>query len=467
MNDLYAGNSGASGGFIFNGQYTGNPTVGAQGNPFADFLLGLPQEVQQGAPLHFNLRNSLFGAFVQDTYQATSNITLTLGLRYELTTARGDKDASKNVNYDLITGQPQIGKNYNTYTGITNFQPRLGVAWKVFPNTVVRAAYDISGYMEGNGVNNMAVINPPNVIMTDIKNNSGAGLNLPATTLDQGYSTFSTACTPAQFLALAPNCISGVQAHATDPNLRPAVDQQWNLVVQHQFKNNLTASLGYVGNKIDHLSDIYLYNQKQINSLGQVVPGPYMQQLLKAGVGQARYNASDGISTYNALEATVAQRNYHGLDLQFSYTWSKCLSNTLGYFGSYGDEEGAGESQTQATQNFFQNEYDPKADYGRCTTDTASNFGGYALYNLPFGQGKTFGSHVNGAVNQIIGGWQTAVDMSFHTGFGITPFAGQYAGDFNTLRILAHRFLPASPKLRSRRFGQRSDANSPDRQQHR
>ncbi len=433
MNDQYAGNSGAAGLFNFTGQYTSNPTIGAQGSPFADFLLGLPQQVQQGAPLHFNLRNSLFGAFVQDTYQATSSITLTLGLRYELTTARGDKDKSKNVNYDLITGQPQIGVNYNTYTGITNFQPRLGIAWKATPSTVVRAAYDISGYMEGNGVNNMAVVNPPNVIMTNITNNLGAGLNYPATTLDQGYSTFSTACTAAQLVAFAPNCISGVQAHATNPNLRPAVDQQWNLVVQHQFKGNLTTSLGYVGNKIDHLSDIYLYNQKQINSAGQVVPGPYMQKLIANGVGQARYNSSDGISTFNALEATVEQKSFHGLDLQFSYTFSKCLTNTLGYFGSYGDEEGTGESQTQATQNFFQNEYNPKADYGRCTTDAASNFGGYALYALPFGHGKAFGSSVNGVVNQVIGGWQVATDMSFRSGFGITPFAGQYAGDANPL----------------------------------
>jgi TonB dependent receptor len=433
MNDQYAGNSGAAGQFNFTGQYTGNPTIGAQGSPFADFLLGLPQQVQQGAPLDFNLRNSLFGAFVQDTYQATSNITLTLGLRYELTTARGDKDTTKNVNYNLITGQPEIGVNYNTYAGITNFQPRLGIAWKPFADTVVRAAYDISGYMEGNGVNNMAVVNPPNVILTDITNNTGTALNYPTTTLDQGYSTFSTACTAAQLLAFAPNCISGVQAHATDPNLRPAVDQQWNLVVQHQFKGNMTASLGYAGNKIDHLSDIYLYNQKQLNSAGQVVPGPYMQKLIANGVGQARYNGSDGISTFNALEATVAQKNFHGLDLQFSYTFSKCLTNTLGYFGSYGDEEGAGESQTQATQNFFQNEYDPKADYGRCTTDVASNFGGYVLYNLPFGRGKAIGSNVNGVVNQVIGGWQVTSDMSFHTGFGITPFAGTFATDLNPL----------------------------------
>jgi carboxypeptidase family protein/TonB-dependent receptor-like protein len=443
MNDNYPGGSGASGSFNFTGQFTGNPNVCVgttcnAGNAFADFLLGLPQEVQVGAPYLLHLRNSLFGAFVQDTYQATKNVTLSLGVRYELTTARGDKDASKNVNFDLITGTPQIGKNYNTYTGITNFQPRLGVAWKpdFAPNTVIRAAYDISSYMEGNGLSNMAVLNPPNVVTTDSK--AGALDILPASTLDQGYASFSSACTATQLMAFAANCISG-HLHATDPNLRPAVDQQWNLVVQHQFGGNMTASLGYVGNKIDHLSDIYLYNQKQINSAGQVVPGPYMQKLIASpGVGQARYNASDGISTFNALEATVAQKNFHGLDYQFSYTFSKCLTNTLGYFGSYGDEEaipadGGGESQTQATQNFFQNEYNPKADYGRCTTDVASNFGGYALYSLPFGRGKAIGSHVNGVVNQVIGGWQVATDMSFHTGFGITPFAGTFATDLNTL----------------------------------
>jgi hypothetical protein len=272
-------------------------------------------------------------------------------------------------------------------------------------------------------------VNPPNVIMTDIKNLSST--NMPATALDQGYSTFSSACTPAQLMSLAPNCISGVQVHATNPSLQPAVDQQWNLMYQRQFRGNTTVSVGYVGNKVDHLADIYLYNQKQLNSTGQVVPGPFMKQLLANGVGQARYNNSDGISRYNALQMTVNQRNFHGLDYNFSYSWSKCLTNTLGYFGSYGDEEGIGESQTQATQNFFQDEYNPKGDYGRCTTDVASYLGGYAVYNLPFGRGKAIGSSVNGVVNQIIGGWQTALNLTMHSGFGITPFAGSYMGDSN------------------------------------
>jgi hypothetical protein len=350
-----------------------------------------------------------------------------------VTTARGDKDSNNNVNFDLVTGTPEIGKNYNTYTGPATFQPRIGISWKPSWDhaSVFRGAYDISSYMEGNGLANMAVVNPPNVVNTNITNVTSTPL--PETTLDQGYSTFSSACTAAELQAFAPNCVSGKTTHATNPNLQPAVDQQWNAVFEHQFPGNMTVSIGYVGNKIDHLADIYWYNQKVLTQNHTVIPGPYMQQLVAAGVGQARYNNSDGISRYNALQTTMSQRAFHGLDYQFSYTWSKCMTNNLGYFGSYGDEEGIGESQTQATQNFFQNEYDPMGDYGRCTTDVSSYFAGYAIYSLPFGRGKAIGNNVNAVVNEVIGGWQIAGDATFHGGFGITPFAGSYMGDQNPL----------------------------------
>ena len=429
MNDVYAGNQGAAGSFTFTGQYTGNGSIG---NAFADFLLGLPYQVQQGVPFKFHLRNSLFAGFAQDNYQIKPNLTLTLGMRYELTTPRGDKNSQTNVNFDLLTGTPQIGTNYNTYTGPDNFQPRVGFAWQPswWTGTVIRGAYDISTYMEGNGVNNMAVVNPPNVELHNEQNNSGAALLYPVTTLDQGYTPFSAACTPTQLMAFASACFASGQAHATNPNLQPAVDQQWNLVFQQQLKTNFTFSIGYVGNKDDHMSDIYLYNQKILNSAREVVAGPYMQPIVKAGA-QARYNASDGISRYNALEVTLAQKKFHGLDFQASYTWSKCMANSLGYFGSYGDEEGAGESQTQATQNFFQNEYNPRGDYGRCTIDTSNNFGAYAVYSLPIGRGKAIAGNVNRAVDAVIGGWQTAVNTTLRSGFGITPFAGEYQGDQN------------------------------------
>ena len=448
MNDIYAGNQGAAGSFAFSGQYTSNGNVAGTttpiaGSAFADFLLGLPENVQQGVPFNFHLRNSLFAGFVQDNWNIAPSLTLNLGVRYELTTARGDKNPNNNVNFNLLTGTPEVGTNYNTYKGIDNFQPRIGFAWQPgwVQRMVIRGAYDISTYMEGNGVNNMAVVNPPNVELHDEQNLTGAAYLYPVTTLDQGYTPFSAACTAAELQAFASECFASGQVHATNPNLQPAVDQQFSLAVQQQFGAHTTMTIGYVGNKDDHMSDIYLYNQQQINSAGAVVPGPYMQPIVNAGA-QARYNGSDGISRYNALEATLAIKQYHGLDLQANYTWSKCMANSLGYFGSYGDEEGAGESQTVADQNFFQNEYDPKADYGRCTIDLAQYFTAYGVYDLPFGRGKLIGSNVSRPVNAVIGGWKIAADTSLHSGFGITPFAGGgYCGRESGVCLDTHRLL--------------------------
>jgi hypothetical protein len=428
MNDVYPGNAGVAGTFTFTGQFTGNSTTGTTGGePVADFLLGLPEDVQEGTPYRFHLRNSLFGAFLQDTFRATPSLTLNLGLRYELTTPRGDSTSANNVNFDKVSGTPEIGTNYNTYTGIDNLQPRIGFAWQpdFAPNTVIRGAYDISTYMEGNGVNNLADQNPPHVVNHEEVN---AGLAAPATTLDQGYASFpSAACTATGLQAYSAACLSGIQIHETNPNLQPAVDQQWNVVVQHQFKANSTASIGYVGNKIDHMSDLFLWNQLVLNASDHAVAGPFSQPLVNAGA-QTRYNDSSAISRYEALELTFAQRNFHGLDTQLSYTWSKCLSNSLGYFGQYGDEEGTGQSQTNGGYFFFQNVYNPKADYGRCITDLAQAFTGYAVYDLPFGKGRTFGPNVNAVVDEVIGGWQVAPNVTFHSGFAIDPSAPDQSG---------------------------------------
>ncbi|HEX8710929.1 MAG TPA: TonB-dependent receptor, partial [Terracidiphilus sp.] len=334
MNDTYAGNNGEAGTWNFSGQYTGNGA--ANGMAYADFLLGLPQNVGVGEPIHFHLVNSLAGGFVQDNFQMSPRLTLNLGVRYEVNTPRGDRTKNNNVNFDLVTGTPEIGTNYDTYYGIGDIQPRFGFAWQpgFAPNTVVRGAYDVSSYMEGNGISNMAVINPPNSITINQTNTSGANLLYPQYTLSDGYSPYQNACTTQDLINAGTNgtaspCLTGAVTHATDPHLRPAMNQQWNFTIQHQFRNNLTASIGYVGNKDDHMSDIFWYNQKVLTTGTQQVtdgagnlvtvpataPGPYMKNLVKAGVGQARFNASNAISRYQAMELTISQRNYHGLDL--------------------------------------------------------------------------------------------------------------------------------------------------------
>ncbi len=428
MNDLYPGNQGLAGQFTFTGQFTGNSVTGTTGgDPVADFLLGLPETVLEGTPLTINLRNSLFGGFAQDNWKITRSLTLNLGLRYELTTARGDKDSIDNVNFNLVTGTPEIGTNYNTYTGIDNFQPRIGFAWQpsFSRQTVIRGAYDISTYMEANGLGNAPIANPPYQVARDENNQ---GLAEPVTTLDQGYSGFPAAtCTAAALQAFSPNCLSSATVHLTNPNMQPAVDQQWNLAIQHQIAGNAVASLGYVGNKVDHMTDIFEYNQKLLQSNGTIAPAPYAAPLINAGA-DVRYNDSSAIQRYNALELTVADRGFHGLDLQAAWTWSKCLTNSFGYFGQYGDEEGIGQSQTNGGGFFFQNEYDPMADYGRCFTDIAQDVNGYAVYNLPFGKGQQFGSGVSPVVNQVIGGWQVAPDFTFHSGFALNLSAPDESG---------------------------------------
>lgn len=428
MNDVYSGNQGAAGSFTFSGQFTGNGVAGTSGGSgVADFLLGLPTVVQEGTPFRFHLRNSLFGGFVQDNWRLTSHLTLNLGLRYEVTTPRGDKTAANNINFDAVKGTPEIGTNYDTYYGRGDWQPRLGLAWQPgwAPNTVFHAAYGISTYMEGNGVNNLAVVNPPNVVGR-VEDNTGLGA--PATTLDQGYASFpAAACTAAGLQAFSAACLAGgVTLHETNPHLKPAVDQQWNANVQHQFGRSTTVSVGYVGNKIDHMTDLWLWNQQQLIN-GVLTPGPDSQPLVEAGAN-VRYNDSSAIQRYEALDLSVIERAYHGLDLQANYTWSKCLSNSLGYFGQYGDEEGIGQSQTNGGYFFFQNAYDPMADYGRCISDVAGAFNGYLIYSLPFGRGRQFAGNSNGILNQIIGGWSLAADFNIHSGFAIDPAVPDQSG---------------------------------------
>ena len=459
-NILYVGNSGLAGQITFNGSFTGNPGVVVQGangtttpSGFAeaDFLLGLPQNVAVGTGTGHSLRNNLYSGFAQDDWHALPNLTLNLGLRYEVINPRADAH-DEAVNYGLFTGDVQIaGMNgnssalYNQYNGPTNFQPRIGFSWQ--PNgdkaMVVRGAYGISNFSETTGTGNLLFQNPPFAVQPNVTY-AGGTLPLPGSTLDDGFSTLSApGCTAALAIAQSPLCFANAGIHAFDPNnTRPAVSQQYNLTVQRQIGNSSTFSIGYVGQKTDHLMAISLINQKVLEADGTIAPSPYLNPTLQSLVGQARLTSSVGYSNYNALQTSFQQRLSHGLEFQANYTFAKCLGNTSGFFAQYGDSNA---SFTQAGNNhfFFQNTYNPAADYGRCDQNVTNSFNGFVTYDLPFGRGRQFGSNIPRAADLVIGGWQANTILQFHDGF---PFTAQATDNSGTTSGFARADCNGQPR---------------------
>jgi Carboxypeptidase regulatory-like domain len=384
---------------------------------------------------NFGRRGNIIGSFVQDDWRVTPDLTLNLGVRFEVHTAMYEIH-QRQVNFGLFTGDielPNQGGNgaalYNTYIGVGDIQPRVGIAWTphFIPETVVRVSYGSSEYGEGGGANQQLMQNVPF---------SGATSALSDTTFSAGFPAPSSPCTVITVACYVPPSLGGIGAtniHVWNPNWRPELSQQWNLTVQHAFSNSLTAQVGYVGQHTTHLLNLMDYSQYDLitpatyNSAGTQLtapvygPGPYLagNPTLKAAFtptsgAYAFGTDSNGIANYDALQAVLQKRMSSGLQAQVAYTYSKCLSNSGGFYGSWGT------TQTSHGNVGWQNLYDPSADYGPCFYDETHVVSAYAIYELPFGNGKKYANNANAVENEIIGGWTVNTIVGFHSGNAMT-----------------------------------------------
>jgi hypothetical protein len=286
---------------------------------------------------------------------------------------------------------------------------------------VIRAAYTLSTYLEGTGTNLRLTINPP---FSSEHSADYSNLSYPATTLDQGYTPISSAsiCTQAGVLVGSPACFNGVTLRVWDPNVQPALANQWNLTVQKQFGDSTTIQAGYVGQRSAHLMVATPYLQKQLLPNGTVANSPYLSgnPVVQNQIGQISGTASNGNQSYNALQIVVQRRLAEGLSFQANYTWSKCLSDSIGYYGAGG--------QAAPTSAYWQNLYNRRAEWGPCYYDATHIFSGYATYDLPFGRNRTYGKNLNRVADGFVGGWQVNVIASFHSGFPMTVNAVDRSG---------------------------------------
>ena len=434
INVFYPGNEGLAGQFTFNGQYTGNNASGSKGIPEADFVLGLPQQLGVGGGGGtWGQRSTIYAAFAQDDWKVNSQLTVNIGLRWELNTP-WEEVHNRQTNFQeftgqvLLSGQTNLFNNnnalYNQYNGITNFQPRVGLAWSPSHDTVIRASYSLSNFLEGTGTNLRLTRNPPWQTGHLVTYSSGSDLVLPTTTLAEGYSGFSGngTCTPAAALASSPACFSGATIFTWDPKNRPAVSNQWNISIQHQFGNSMTLQAAYVGQNNDHLMVPVNASQRYLTSNGTVLPSLYLagNPTLAADNPTDKLTITNGIQNYNALQISFQKRLSNGLEYQVNYSWSHCLTDSIGYYGGAG--EGGG------NYYYWQNTYDAHSYYGNCYYDVPQAFNGFVTDDIPFGRGRTFGKNLNRAVNALIGDWQISSIVTFHSGFPFTISANDVSG---------------------------------------
>jgi hypothetical protein len=423
---------GGAGQIGFDGTYTGNAET--------DFLLGLPSYMGYGTGFGATVgqRNNAVGAYVQDDWKLTPNLTLNLGLRWQLFTPIYEV-GNRETNFQEYTGAIQLaGVNgvssamYNQYNGIANFLPRLGVAWSPLKDTVIRAAFSRSSFQEGTGEYNRLATNAP--WNADLSGNWSGANGIPSNqvTLDQGFTGLGSVggCTLQNVTSAPEACFAGVRLHLTDPDYRPAVSNQWNFSIQRQFGNSTTLQTAYVGQHNDHLATIVDAGQGYLASPGVVLPSPYLAgnpALAHDGTGQVRLNETVGVANYDALQISFQQRFSRGLSFQANYTWSKCLTNNFGYYGRYGDSQA---SQASADIAFQQNAYNINGDYGLCDHDVTNVFNGYLTYQLPFGKNRMYGKDASPVVNAVLGGWDVNAVFTVHGGFPISML--DWGGDPNT-----------------------------------
>ncbi len=241
----------ASGVFNFNGQYTRNSSTLANGNPFADFLLGDSSSESLSNFAYLQFRTPWTHFYVQDDWKVSRRLTFNIGLRYEISLPAVEKN-NKIANFDLDTtpASPQLvlaGSQGSSWadralqgTDYHQFAPRFGFAYSLPDNkTVLRGGYGIfySNILTEGGMQSME-INPPNHLRVNLSTNP----NVPSLLLSEGFAANTLSTSNA----------TNVELVSYDRNSVPPMAQEYNLDIQRQLPGGILLEVGYYGNKFDH-----------------------------------------------------------------------------------------------------------------------------------------------------------------------------------------------------------------------
>ena len=394
------------GSYTFNGRFTSDG--------MADFLLGMASAYAWSSRIQVDLRTANIGFFAQDDWKVTPNLTVNLGMRYEVVLPFVDKydrigifdDYTDPNNPRLIYGGAEGKDRYNRAmfaTDTNNIMPRFGFAYKWKDKTVVRAGYGIFyTYLEPFGDGEYLIGNPPNAFGVSLASSA----TVPAVILKDGP--------PAGSLEL--EHASGLTFVAYERHADIGYGQQWNFNIQRELAKDWLLELAYSGSKGTHLLMRYEDNYSppgpgNLNAKRQYqsieLPGT---GIVTSPLGPIYGYHNNANSIYHALIAKIEKRFSNGFTLLTSYAYSKNIGDTCGNAAA-GNTAGCG----------YQDVRNMRAERSVDNQDIPHRFVASGIYDLPFGKGRRWGGNANKLVNAMFGNWAVGSIVVWAAGEPYSP----------------------------------------------
>jgi hypothetical protein len=344
-----------------------------------------------------DLRQSVFGGYIQDDYKIKPRLTLNLGLRYEMATVPTETANQLSTLIHLTDSTPHLGSPYFSNSTLRNFAPRVGFAWDPFGSgkTSVRGAY---------GIYDVLPLPYEFELLTLLSEPFTEGSSTPVSAGDFPSGGYAKA------VALG---ATGLRNAYVEQNPHRSYVEQWTLNIEHEVIRNLTVTAGYVGSHgvhlpfhADEINDI----QPTLTSAGYLWPGPGVTgtRLFPNLTGQVSTTQWSASSAYHGLNLAAIKRLSHGIQFQGSYTFSKSIDD--GSSGIAGDTFGNSVSSLPL--------FSPQLRRGLSDFDVRHVGAINAIWLVP---NPTDWSEVP---KWFASGWQVAGIYTVTTGLPFTPVIG-------------------------------------------
>ena len=316
------------------------------GGKLQRFLTNLPSSIEGSLPDHLtgrSYRQTLYGGYIQDDWHWRRNLTLNLGLRYEMATVLNEASGKITNLRNISDPVPFCGTTDLALTGVLgnpgckgvapyysnpttkNFEPRIGFSWdpRGDGKTAIRGGAAIFDVLPLPGFFYSQGWAPFLLTETFADSNKLKGtLGIPPSSPNSAFSNF----TKPDPLCTSPLGTCALSGAYVDPSLKRNYVEQWNINVQRQITPTLTATVGYVGSHGVHMiirGDDFDMVLPTLTSAGYLWPANSTRaSRINPNFGLIRGMSFGTDSTYKALEVNVQKRMSHGFQFGGSYTYS-------------------------------------------------------------------------------------------------------------------------------------------------